>query len=537
MLRERLTPVVRDCNVNGALIHPGKTGSLWTLDPHCIVSFSVTTQCARRARRRKAQTVPRSSIITDNMWGVSLPCSRALESIRGALLYLRRPWQIFWKDRRPVGIFHMVWRRPSQLRHSPDSIPVGSRFLRGRTFFIVRDWNLAVERLHANEWNGVNDLKTALQDDYQVKRRVTLVCAGINLLLSGLKLVVGTIGQSQALVADGIHSLSDLATDAMVLVAVRFARDEADSEHPYGHARFETVATLILGLMLLLVAAGILVDATERITNPDRLSHPGFLALSGAAISIAANEWMYWYNVRVARELGSDLIRANAWHHRSDAVSSIIVLLGIAGSMAGFPVLDAVGAIGVSLLIAKIGWGLGWSGVKELVDTGATAEQLEEIGRSIREVEGVEAFHDLRTRRMGQAILVEVHVMVESQLTVSEGHMIGDRVQAHLVEACEYISQVLVHIDPEDDTEEGDTALLPGREEMVQRLEGGWRAHGIDLAVERINLHYLKGVVDVELVLRLDAVDDFADAQRISRQFTEATRQDPLVGAIEVLFV
>jgi len=246
---------------------------------------------------------------------------------------------------------------------------------------------------------------------------------------------------------------------------------------------------------------------------------------------------MYWYNVRVARRLGSDLIRANAWHHRSDAVSSIIVLLGIAGSMAGFPALDAVGAIGVSLLIAKIGWGLGWSGVRELVDTGATAQQLEEIDRSIRDVEGVEAYHELKTRRMGQALLVEVHVMVESQLTVSEGHMIGDRVHAHLVEECEYVSQVLVHIDPEDDTEERETELLPGREEMVRRLERGWRDNGIDLAVERINLHYLKGVVDVEVVLRLDAVDNLEDARRISRQLTEATRRDPMVGEIDILFV
>jgi cation diffusion facilitator family transporter len=383
----------------------------------------------------------------------------------------------------------------------------------------------------------VGNLNTTLQDQYQVKRRVTLVCAGINLLLTGLKLVIGTVGQSQALIADGIHSLSDLATDAMVLVAIRFARDEADAEHPYGHARFETAATLILGLMLLFVAAGIVVDAAGRITNPDRLTHPGFLALSGAAISIVANEWMYWYNVRVARKLSSDLLRANAWHHRSDAVSSIIVLLGIAGSMAGYPALDAAGAIGVSLLIAKIGWSLGWSGVRELVDTGATAQQLEEIGRTMQEVEGVEAFHDLKTRRMGQALLVEVHVMVQSQVTVSEGHMIGDRVRAHLVEVCEYISEVLVHIDPEDDAKERETALLPGREQIVQRLECGWRDDGIDLPVKRINLHYLKGVVNVEVVLPLTAVDDLEDARRISRRLTEATQRDPMVGEIDIFFV
>ena len=380
-------------------------------------------------------------------------------------------------------------------------------------------------------------MNSPLQDEYRVKRRVTLVCAAVNLVLAGLKLVLGTIGHSQALIADGIHSLSDLATDAMVLVAIRFARDEADTEHPYGHARFETAATVILGLMLLLVAAGIVVDAAERIANPERLSHPGFLALAAAAVSIVANEWMYWYNIRIARQLQSDLIRANAWHHRSDAVSSIIVLIGIAGSMAGYPALDAVGAIGVSVLIARIGWNLGWSGVRELVDTGAATEHLEQISSIIREVEGVEAFHDLKTRRMGPALLVEVHVLVASHVTVSEGHMIGDRVRARLLRQCEYISQVLVHIDPEDDASRHKIRLLPSREELLQRLERRWRDSGIELPFERVNLHYLKGVVDVEVVLPLGSVGDIKGAQRLSRQLAEAIKREPLVGEVNVFYV
>ncbi|MBT8065558.1 MAG: cation diffusion facilitator family transporter [Gammaproteobacteria bacterium] len=379
-------------------------------------------------------------------------------------------------------------------------------------------------------------MKTGLQNEYQVKRRVTLVCAGLNLVLAGLKLLLGSVGQSQALIADGIHSLSDLATDAMVLVAIRFAREEADEDHPYGHARFETVATVILGLLLLLVAAGIVVDALERISHPEQLPRPGLLALSGAAVSILANEWMYWYNVRAARQVNSDLLRANAWHHRSDAVSSIIVLIGVAGSMAGYPALDAVGAIGVSLLIAKIGWGLGWEGVRELVDTGATAEQLEKIGETISGAEGVEAFHDLRTRRMGSELLVEVHLLVDSQLTVSEGHMIGDRVQAELLQRCEYVSQVLVHIDPEDDEGEHQIRLLPGREEMVQRLERRWRDLGIGSSVERVNLHYLKGVIDVEIVLPLGSVEDLDEAGRLSQRLADATRREPHVGTVDVFF-
>jgi len=379
-------------------------------------------------------------------------------------------------------------------------------------------------------------MNSPLQDEYRIKRRVTLVCSAINLLLAAAKLFFGTIGQSQALIADGVHSLSDLATDVMVLVAIRFARDEADAEHPYGHARFETVATVILSLLLLLVAAGIVVDATERIANPDRLSHPGFLALAAAAVSIVANEWMYWYTLRTARQLRSDLMRANAWHHRSDAFSSIIVLVGIAGSMMGYPAMDALGAIGVSVLIARIAWNLGWSGLRELVDTGATAEQLEEISGIIPEVEGVEAFHDLKTRRMGQVLLVEVHVLVASYVTVSEGHMIGDRVRAQLLRQCGYISQVLVHIDPEDDASRRKINLLPGREEMLQRLERRWRESGIELQVERVNLHYLKGVVDVEVVIPLAAVDDIRQAQHVSRELVDATRREPLVGEVSIFY-
>jgi cation diffusion facilitator family transporter len=379
-------------------------------------------------------------------------------------------------------------------------------------------------------------MESVLQNEYRIKRRVTLVCAGLNLVLAGLKLVLGVVGQSQALFADGIHSLSDLVSDAMVLVAIRFASDEADEEHPYGHARFETVATVILGLLLLLVAAGIVLDAAERIANPESLSHPGFLALSGAAVSVVVKEWMYWYNVRAARELESDLMRANAWHHRSDAVSSVIVIVGIAGSMAGYPALDALGAIGVSLLIGKIGWSLGWSGIRELVDTGATGEQLAEITDNIRDAEGVEAFHDLRTRRMGKALLVEVHVLVGSQVTVSEGHMIGDRVRARLLRACDYISEVLVHIDPEDDESAHRITLLPPREEMLHRLERRWQKIRDDLSVERVNLHYLKGAIDVEILLPLDTVANLDEARDLSRQLVEGTRQERHIGKVEVLF-
>ncbi len=375
-----------------------------------------------------------------------------------------------------------------------------------------------------------------LQKDYRVKRRVTIVCALLNLFLSVVKVAIGVIGQSQALVADGIHSLSDLASDAMVLVAVRFGSQEADDEHPYGHARFETVATIGLGVLLLLVAAGIAMDAVERIANPNTLMQPGLLALGGAIVSILTKEWMYWYNIRVAKQLKSNLMRANAWHHRSDAFSSIIVLIGIAGTMAGFAYLDAVGAIGVSLMIGKIGWDLGWGGVRELVDTGVEPEELERIRTAIRSIDGVQTFHKLRTRRMGDKVLVEAHVLVGNYVTVSEGHMISDRVRAHLLDNFDSISDVLIHIDPEDDDVERPSSNLPGRTEVLRMLNEGWASLEAAARIERVNLHYLEGKIDVEIILPLDLAGNVEKARVLGDEIGDRAQRLEHVGKVAVYF-
>ncbi|MBT8443424.1 MAG: cation diffusion facilitator family transporter [Gammaproteobacteria bacterium] len=384
-----------------------------------------------------------------------------------------------------------------------------------------------------NEPSGNN---STLQEHYLVKRRVTIVCALLNLFLSIVKVVIGVIGQSQALVADGIHSLSDLASDAMVLVAVRFGSQEADDEHPYGHARFETVATIGLGVLLLLVAAGIATEAFEGIANPNTLLQPGFLALSGAVVSILTKEWMYWYNIRVAKQLNSNLMRANAWHHRSDAFSSIIVLVGIAGTMAGFAYLDAVGAIGVALMIGKIGWDLGWGGVRELVDTGVEPEELERIKTAIRSIDGVQAFHKLRTRRMGDKVLVEAHVLVGNYVTVSEGHMISDRVRAKLLDNFDSISEVLIHIDPEDDAVERPSSNLPGRTEILRTLNENWATLETAARIERINLHYLEGKIDVEVILPMNLAVDAENARAVGDEISDRAKQSEHIGKVAVYF-
>jgi cation diffusion facilitator family transporter len=208
-------------------------------------------------------------------------------------------------------------------------------------------------------------------------KRVTLIGALVNLLLSVIKVIFGVISQSHSLVADGIHSLSDLISDGVIYAAAHHAHQEPDEKHPYGHGRFETAATLALGGVLILVAVGIIWDAADRLFNPERLLQPTALALLVAVISILAKELLYHYTVRVAQRIRSDMLKANAWHHRSDAVSSVAVLIGVGGTMAGLPYLDAIAAVVVGLMIARIGWELGQSAFQELVDSSLDEEEFE----------------------------------------------------------------------------------------------------------------------------------------------------------------
>ena len=185
-----------------------------------------------------------------------------------------------------------------------------------------------------------------LTSNAKTARRVTWVGAIINLVLSILKIIVGIIGHSAALVADGVHSLSDLASDWLVLLASKHGAQPADDEHPYGHARIETAATVVLGTMLMIVANGIAWNAVERSLAEDELLTPSFLAIGIAILSLTSKEWLYQYTMKAARSIRSKLLEANAWHHRSDAISSLVVLVGIAGAMVGYPVLDAIAAFG-----------------------------------------------------------------------------------------------------------------------------------------------------------------------------------------------
>ncbi len=372
---------------------------------------------------------------------------------------------------------------------------------------------------------------------YRETRRVTLIGAAVDLLLGLAKIIGGYVAQSQALIADGVHSLSDLTTDILVLFAAKHANVEADEDHPYGHARIETAATVGLGILLMLIAAGIGIDAVIKLLSPESLTIPAAWALAIAAISVASKEWIYRYTMRSARRLNSNLLRANAWHSRSDALSSIVVIIGVGGAQLGFGYLDAIAALIVAAMIVKIGVDLSWSSLRELVDTGLEPGELKDIRATILSVGGVKDLHELRTRRMGGKALVDVHIILEDPtLSVSEGHQISENVRSRLIRKIEDVEDVMVHIDPEDDETAAPSEHLDLRTQLLPRLRRRWRHLDAANEIRRVTLHYLNGKVHVELELPLSLAPDAASAERLAESFREAVGEETDVAAVRLVF-
>jgi len=370
----------------------------------------------------------------------------------------------------------------------------------------------------------------------QETTRITLWGVAVNLVLAIIKIAGGIIGQSQALLADGIHSLSDLASDAMVLIAVKHAGEDADEDHPYGHARYETLATVALGILLMGVATGIAYDAILRLENPDEIAVPALFTLIIAAISIVSNEGLYHATRAVAQKIRSPLLEANAWHHRSDAISSIVVLIGIGAAYIGYPLLDAIAAILVALMIAKIGLDLSRQSVQELVDTALDPEMVEKIKETILSIDDVRELHMLRSRRMGHNALVDVHLLVSPKLSVSEGHHISEAVEKILIEKFDEVNDVTVHIDPEDDETAASCKHLPMRNELLQELSNRWPDNSILNNIDDITLHYLDGHITIEASISLSHLNQLDDAEAIKQEFDKACKQIACVTDCQLNF-
>lgn len=371
---------------------------------------------------------------------------------------------------------------------------------------------------------------------YRLTRQAAIVGAAVNLVLAVVKTLFGVLGQSQSLLADGIHSLSDLMSDALVLFAARHAKEEPDEAHPYGHGRFETAGTMALGAFLILVGLGIMWDAGERLFSPEKLLHPQSYTLYVALFSILANEGLYFYTQYLAKRIKSELLRANAWHHRTDSISSIVVLVGIGGTMAGLPYLDAIAAVLVGMMIIHIGWNIGWGAMQELVDAGLEEEQVTEIRNVITSVSGVNSVHMLRTRRMGGQASADVHVQVDSWLSVSEGHRISEVVQMRLIDNVDILTDVTVHIDPEDDEEGPSCANLPLRKEAERLLDRHWKDLACYSSRQRLILHYLSGKIDVDLHLPMSCFDSHDHAVELRGAFQKGIASSDVFRTVRLWF-
>ena len=385
---------------------------------------------------------------------------------------------------------------------------------------------------HGQHHAAVHEQRTARGRE---TRRVALVSAVVNLLLSAAQVAVGLIANSAALVADGIHSASDLLSDVLVWFAARHASMAPDKDHPYGHGRFETAATLGLGILLTLVALGIVWNGVERLFDTGR-PVPGQSAVLVAAVGIVAKEALYWYTIVAAKRLGSAMLRANAWHHRSDAISSVVVLIGVGGAVMGFSYMDALAAIVVGVMVAKIGWDLGWSALTELVDTALDEEQVGEAKRVIMAIDGVRSVHMLRTRRHGAEATADVHVQVAPRLSVSEGHMISQAVEDRMIEKVGSITDVTVHIDPEDDEDAPKCRGLPLRAEALATLEAAWKNAQLLPAQREIRLHYLGGKIEAELILPLEGYGDAAASAAMRADLERVAGEIPWFSRLRVLY-
>lgn len=277
--------------------------------------------------------------------------------------------------------------------------------------------------------------------------RSTWVSVAVNLVLTSMQIVAGVLTKSQGLIADGIHSLSDLVADGVVLLANHDSQKDADADHPYGHHRYETAASLVLGALLLAVGVGMLWSAFLKLEQPESVQTVHAAALWVAGGALVAKELLFRYMLAVAKRVKSSMLVANAWHARSDAASSLVVGLGIAGNLAGYPILDPIAAAIVGFMIARMGWSFGWDALHDLMDRAIDEAESSAIRETLVATPGVRGVHDLRTRKMGDMIVVDVHIEVDAALSVEAGHDIAVEARNRVMQRHRVLN-VMTHVDP-----------------------------------------------------------------------------------------
>ena len=277
--------------------------------------------------------------------------------------------------------------------------------------------------------------------------RSTWVSVGINLVLTTVQILVGIFAKSQGLIADGIHSLSDLVADFVVLFAGHHAKKDADEDHPYGHQRFETAASLALGGLLMAVGIGMLWSAYHKLAAPETVQTVHVVALWVAGGALIAKETLFRYMLAVAKRVKSSMLVANAWHARSDAASSLVVGLGIVGNLAGYPILDPIAALIVGFMVSKMGWEFGWDALHDLMDRAVDEQEVAAIRQTLLDTPGVSDVHDVHTRKMGDMIVVDAHIEVDADITVEAGHDIAVLARQRVLQRHRVLN-LMTHVDP-----------------------------------------------------------------------------------------
>jgi len=277
--------------------------------------------------------------------------------------------------------------------------------------------------------------------------RSTWVSVGVNVCLTVTQVTVGILSKSQGLVADGIHSLSDLVADFVVLFAGHHAKKDADEDHPHGHQRFETAASLVLGALLLAVGMGMLWSAFRKLESPETVAQVHIVALWVAGGALVAKELLFRYMLAIAKRVMSSMLVANAWHARSDAASSLVVGLGIIGNLAGYPILDPIAALIVGFMVSKMGWSFGWDALHDLMDRSVDEQEVAAIRLTLAETPGVRSVHDVRTRKMGDMIVVDAHIEVDASISVEVGHDIAVEARQRVLQRHRVLN-LMTHVDP-----------------------------------------------------------------------------------------
>lgn len=354
----------------------------------------------------------------------------------------------------------------------------------------------------------------------------TLAGSLVTLCLILLKLVGGILGNSAALIADALHSVSDLCNDTIVILGYRWGRRPQDDSHPYGHGKVETLATVVVGSVLVCVGVAMGIRSLAAIFGPPPTQAPGLVALAAAGISIGAKEAIYRRTMRVAQRLDSRLLMANAWDHRSDVFASGAALVGVTGARWGIAWMDSAAAMVVCLFIVRMGWRFGWPSLLDLIDTTVEEELHRRIAAAVDNVSGVHAHHDLRTRRLGRDVFVDVDIEVAPELNVIQGHDVARAVREALLRQVRGVRDAMVHVEPSGARGGGvysgasRDGVVEAAEELARATQGVLGLHGT--RVVPLETGYLLNI-DIEVHPDLT----IRDAHAIAHRLKEAIRRLP----------